>query len=185
MPETVLELLKKHLDTEGRSDALSPLPGDFYSRISIYSQRLRRSTGTGNSEVANRLISRQVSMIRSMSSQLLDLRAQKATALSSFAQMLPEERYVCSARRRFKRRFETFVEALSAGQPSFVEFAHRNETTREVKVRFTKRVNELVGMDFRHYGPFEPDDLASIPSADADVLIAVGDAVEIFTREES
>ena len=185
MPETILELLKRHLDTEGRSDTLSPLPNDFYPRISNYSQRLRRSAGSGNSEAANRLISRQVSMIRSMSTQLLDLRAQKALALNSFSQLLPEERYVCSAQRRFRRRFGTLVEALSAGQPSFIEFAHRNETTREVKVRFAKHINELVGMDLRHYGPFEADDLASIPAADADVLIAVGDAVEIFTREES
>jgi hypothetical protein len=44
-------------------------------------------------------------------------------------------------------------------------------------------VNELVGFDMRRYGPFEVDDVASIPAASADVLIAGGDAVEIVTRD--
>ncbi len=185
MAETMLEYMKRHLDSELQSTSLQPLHGDFYSRLSAYSQKLKRSSGSGSSEVSIRLIARQASMIDSMARQLLALRANKATQQQAFLQLLPEERYVCSAQHKFERRFDTFVEAVSGGQPSFIEFAHRSESDRSITVRFTKHVNELVGLDQRRYGPFEPDDVASIPAASADILVASGDAVEIYTREEA
>ena len=185
MADTTLEYLKKALDAELQTAALLQLPRDFYSKISIYSQKLRRSAGSNTSEVANRLIAKQARMIDSMARQLLVVRAKKATQQQALLQLLPEERYVCSAQRRFQRRFDAFVEAVSAGQPSFIEFAHRKEAERNVSVRFTKHVDELVGLDLRRYGPFEAEDVASLPAANADILIAGGDALEINTRDEA
>jgi DNA replication factor GINS len=184
MPETTLEYLKRRLDSEGQSDPLLPLPSDFYSRISTYSQKLKRSAGSGSSEISIRLIATQSRMIESMVSQLLKLRTRKAMRQNALLQLLPEERYVCSAEQKFQRRFQTLVEAVSSGQPSFIEFAHLTESQRSVTVMFVKRVNELVGLDMRRYGPFEADDVASIPAASADILIAGGDAVEVYTRDD-
>jgi hypothetical protein len=116
--------------------------------------------------------------------QLLKLRTKKAMQQNALLQLLPEERYVCSAEQKFQKRFQTLVDAVSSGQPSFVEFAHLTESQRRVTVRFVKHVSELVGLDLRHYGPFERDDVASIPAASADILIAGGDAVEIYTRDD-
>ncbi len=185
MAETTLDYLKRHLDLELHSTVLQPLPSDFYSRISIYSQKLKRSSGSGNSEASIRLIARQAGMIDSMAKQFLGVRARKATYQAAFLQLLPEERYVCSVQRKFQRRLDTFVEAVSGGQPSFIEFAHRSESERSMIIRFTKHVNEMVGLDARRYGPFEVDDIASIPAASADILVAGGDAVEVYTREEA
>ena len=185
MADTTLEYLKKSLDSELQNAALLQLPRDFYSKISVYSQKLRRSSGSSTSEVANRIIAKQAKMIDSMARQLLVVRAKKATQQRALLQLLPEERYVCSAQRRFQKRFDTFIEAVSAGQPSFIEFAHRSEAERSISVRFTKRVDEVVGLDLRHYGPFEAEDVASLPAANADILITSGDAVEIYTRDEA
>jgi DNA replication factor GINS len=184
MVETMLEYLKRQLESEAQSDALIPLPNDFYSRISLYCQKLKRSASSGASEVSQHLIATQSKMIEAMVIQLLRLRTGKAIRQNALIQLLPEERYVCSAEQKFQRRFQTMVEAVSGGQPSFVEFAHQNESQRNVTVRFTKHVNELVGLDMRRYGPFEVDDMASIPAASADILIAGGDAVEVHTRDE-
>lgn len=185
MADTTLEYLKRTLDSEMQAAVLLQLPGDFYSKISVYSQKLRRSAGSSTSEVVNRLIAKQARMIDSMAKQLFTVRANKATRQHAFLQLLPEERYVCSAQQKFQRRFETFVEAVSAGQPSFIEFAHRSEAERSISLRFTKHVNELVGLHLRRYGPFEAEDVASLPAANADILIASGDAVEICTRDEA
>lgn len=185
MADTTLERLKRALDAEVRTDALTPLPGDFYSGISVYCQKLRRSSGSSASEVTNRLVSRQATMIDSMVRQLLALRTKKASSKRALVQLLPEERYVCSAQRRHQRRFEAFVEAVSAGQPSFIDYAHTSEDRRNVSVKFTSHVGELVGLDSRRYGPFDPEDVASLPAVNADVLIASGDAVEIYSREDA
>ncbi|MDA4119542.1 MAG: hypothetical protein OK436_03045 [Thaumarchaeota archaeon] len=184
MAETTLEYLKRRLDSEIASETLTQLSTDFYSTLSSYSQKLKRSAGSGNSEVSVRLIATQTRMIESMVRQLLKLRTKKAMRQNALLQLLPEERYVCSAEQKFQRRFETMVEAVSSGQPSFVEFAHASESQRSVTVRFVKRVNELVGLDMKHYGPFEADDVASIPAASADILVAGGDAVEVYTRDD-
>ena len=184
MAETTLEYLKRRLDSEIVSETLTPLPTDFYSALSNYSQKLKRSAGSGSSEVSVRLFATQARMIESMVRQLLKIRTKKAIHQNALLQLLPEERYVCSAEQKFRRRFETMVEAVSSGQPSFIEFAHASESQRSVTVRFVKRVNELVGLDMKHYGPFEADDVASIPAASADILVAGGDAVEVHTRDD-
>ncbi len=185
MTETTLEFVKRHLDSEMESQGLHQLPADFYSRVSQYSQRLKRSTSSGTSEVAVRLVRRQAEMLESMTSQLFEVRAAKAASGNAFHQLLPEERYVCSMQRRFQRRRSALIDALSSGKPSFVEFAHRAETGRNTTVRFLKHTNELVGSDLKRYGPFEAEDVASIPAANADILISGGEAVEVYTREET
>ncbi len=185
MAETTLEFVKRHLDLEMQSEGLHQLPEDFYSRVSQYSQKLRRSAGSENSEVAIRLISRQTEMLESMTGQLFEVRARKATAGNVFHQLLPEERYVCSKQQKFLRRRRVLIEALSAGKPSLIEFAQRSEAARSTTVRFARSTSELVGADLKRYGPFEKDDVASIPSANADILVAGGDAVEVWVREES
>lgn len=184
MAETTLEYLKRRLDSESQSEPLLPLPSDFYSSLSAYSQKLKRSAGAGASEVSVHLIAAQGRMIESMVKQLLRLRTSKAMQQGALLQLLPEERYVCSAEQKFQRRFQILVDAIASGQPSFVEFAHLTESQRNVTVRFVKHVNELVGLDMRHYGPFEAEDVASIPAASADILITGGDAIEVYTRDD-
>ena len=184
MPETTLDSLRRRLDSETISSTLVPLPTDFYSKLSAYSQKLKRSAASGASDVSVHLTATQVRMIESMVAQLLRLRSKKAMQQNALLQLLPEERYVCSAEQKFQKRFQTLVEAVTKGQPSFVEFAHLTETQRSVTVRFVKHVNEVVGLDMRRYGPFEADDVASIPAASADILIAGGDAVEVYTRDD-
>ncbi|QQG48358.1 MAG: DNA replication complex GINS family protein [archaeon] len=185
MAEQVLEYLKRQLDSELQSSHLVPLPSDFYSKISSYSQKLKRSAGGGASDAAVRLIGIQAGMLESMAKELLEARIRKAVLQKQYLQLLPEERYVASARQKFESRFKGFVEAVSKGQPSFIDMAHRNEVGRSVTVRFTKQVSELVGLDLKRYGPFEVDDVASIPAANAGILVANGDAVEISTRDEA
>jgi Gins51-like protein len=46
-----------------------------------------------------------------------------------------------------------------------------------------KHTNEIVGGDMRRYGPFEANDVASIPASDAAILVAGGEAVEVRIRQ--
>jgi DNA replication factor GINS len=165
-----------------QSEALHQLPVDFYSRITQYNQKMRRTAGAGSAEATVRLLSRQTAMISSMTRQLLSIRTKKATGNLSL-QLLPEERYVVSIRESFQRRFDTFVDAITEGKPSFIEFAHRNESMRSMVVRFLKHTDEIVGGDMRRYGPFEVNDVASISASEAAILIAGGDAVEVRIRQ--
>lgn len=182
MDDPVLERIRQQLDLETRSPSLLPIPNGFYSKLATYCQRLRRSAGSGSSDVTLRLVDVQTKLIERMSRDLITLRTDKAKTEGPL-QLLPEERYVSSVAQEYHVRLEAFVDALCTGQPSFIQYANRRESGRSVVVRFTKRVDELIGLDLRRYGPFETDDVASIPAANADILVAGGDAVEIRAKE--
>ena len=115
--------------------------------------------------------------------RLVSLRVRRALSHGSISQMLPEERYVGSIEEDFQRRLDSLAEAVSSGQSSFLEFAQRSEMRRNVTIRFVKPVMEVIGLDLRRYGPFKPNDLASIPAANAEVLLANGEAVLVHTRD--
>lgn len=183
MPENILEYLNRHLELEEESEKLLQLPSDFYSRVTSYARSLRRAYNPSNSEVTNSLIDRQTRMIQDMVRRLTTLRARKALVQKSFSQLLPEERHVCSLEDSFEQRLEEFIGAVSSGQSSFLELAHRNETNRNVVVRFVKPVTEVIGADLRRYGPFKPNDLASLPAANADILVANAEAVFVRSRD--
>ena len=183
MPENTLEFLNRHLALEEESEKLIQLPSDLYSRTASYARSLRRASSPSNSEITNRLLARQSTMIRDMIGRLVALRARKAISQAVVSQLLPEERYVCSPEESYTTRLDEFVTAVSSGQSSFLELAHRSEMNRNVVVRFTKPVSEVIGADLRRYGPFRPNDLASLPAANADILVANDEAVVVRSRD--
>ena len=182
MAEITMDYLRGHLDAEEQSEKLTAVPADLYSVVAAYAQLLKRTSGSGNSEVANRLVARQTSMLDSMVRKLLETRAKKALAQGAVSQLLPEERYAVTVGEDYTARMRDFADSISSGQPSAVDLARKHEMSRSATVKFLKHVNELVGPDMRRYGPFEPEDLASIPAASADVLVASGEAVEVRSR---
>jgi len=183
LPESTLEYLKRCLDAEEQSEKLTLLPNDLYSRVATYAQLLRRTSGAGNSDVTNRLIIRQSAMLESMVRKLLETRARKAMVHKAVPQLLPEERHIVFVEETYNRELNAFIEAVASGQSSAVELAQKNELNRSTTVRFVKHVDELVGLDLRRYGPFEPEDLASLPAANADLLVANGEAITVNPRE--
>ena len=182
MPDTVIEIMQRQLELEEATDALGQLPPGFYAMVSSYSQKLRRSSGQGMSDVVVHLAAVQEKMVRVMTREILTIRAKKASQLNSLRLLLPEERYVCSALKSYQERFDSFIEAVATGRPSLLARAKRDELERAVTVRFTKPVGELVGLDNRRYGPFESEDVASIPAASAEILLGAGSAEEVQAK---
>lgn len=178
-----MEQLQRHLETEEQSDKLTVLSNDLYTRVASYMQNLRRTASSNNSDITNRLIAKQMTLIEGMVNQLLSVRLKKAITQSAAQQLLPEERFLCSLDSEFQRRKKAFLDAVVSGQPSFMSMAYRNEMGRSVTVRFLKPVTEIVGFDLRRYGPFKPQDLAVVPSANADILVANMEAVLVYPAE--
>jgi DNA replication factor GINS len=182
LPEPTLDSLKKHLDAEEQSEKLLQLPNDFYLTVASYAQLLKRTSSSSSSELANKLIAKQSELLASMVRDLVRVRMSKASSQKAIPQLLPEERYVCSMERTYARNLDSFIQAVASGQPSIVELERKSELARSTTVRFLKHVDELVGLDLRKYGPYEPEDLALIPAANADLLVANGEAVEVTPR---
>jgi DNA replication initiation complex subunit (GINS family) len=184
LPEPTLDYVKRHLDFEERSNEIAPIPDDFYTRVSAYAQGLRRSSSSSNSDITNKLISKQSEMIAGMVNELIRRRMAKASSQGQASHLLPEERFAYSAADTLDRRIKALVEAAASGRPSFIEHARRTEMNRSTTLRFLKPITEIIGIDMRHYGPFNPDDLASLPAANAELLVMNGEAVAVQTRDD-
>ena len=180
---TTIEFLKRQLEGEEHSDRLLQLPGDTYSKVATYTQGLKRVASSNNSEITNRLVRRQLELIDGLTRRLLTVRTRKATSQGIAYRLLPEERFVCASAIEFRRVSEEFIHAVVNGQPSFLANAVRRELGRSVTVRFLKPVEEVIGFDMRRYGPFKSEDIAVIPSANADVFVANGEAAIVHPRE--
>jgi DNA replication factor GINS len=174
--EGTLELVKRYLDIEQSSDRIIRLPSDTYSKLATYCQHLRRATTINGDDLTSRLTRKQISLLEGIIDQWLKTRMEKVISGASAEDLLPEEKHVSGLYMEFRKRQQRFIGAIVNGQPSFFALARKNEMSKQVTVRFLNPVGEIVGFDLKRYGPFKRHDVGIVPSANADVLVANGDA---------
>ena len=58
-----------------------------------------------------------------------------------------------------------------------------NHKTKKIVVRFLKEVDEIVGVDLERYGPFEVEDIATVPYENAQALIAKNAATKVHLED--
>ena len=51
-----------------------------------------------------------------------------------------------------------------------------------IVLRFIKEIPTLVGFDMKTYGPFNPEDIATLPPENARILIKQGMAVQVDVK---
>ncbi|MEM2638612.1 MAG: hypothetical protein QW113_01175, partial [Candidatus Bathyarchaeia archaeon] len=56
---------------------------------------------------------------------------------------------------------------------------NRRETKGFLTVCIVKEIPQIVGVDMKIYGPFKPEDIATLPEENARALIKQGAAIEI------
>lgn len=176
MAESVLESLKRQLETEEQSERLVKIPSDTYSKLASHMQNLRRIPNSNGEDLQSRLIRKQATILQGMVSQLLRLRLGKAKKAET-TDLLPEEKYVYGLHSEFKTREGKFISAIMSGYPSFFALAQKEVMSKKVTVRFLRDVGEIMGFDLKRYGPFRVHDLAIVPAANAEVFVANGDAL--------
>lgn len=158
---------------------MQELPSDFYERLADYIARIRReSRMLDSTSVKSKLISRELKNVRKLTEELLQTRLQKAIDTRPHDLHMGEG-LVSGEREIFLRMKDSFNDS----QTLLKHVLHgtnkkRKEKTRERKesssrsmVRFTKGIPEFVGVDLKSYGPFEAEDVATLPKESAKVLM--------------
>jgi DNA replication factor GINS len=75
--------------------------------------------------------------------------------------------------------YQTFLKDILQGHLSRIE---REEKPKKLLLRFVQEIPAIVGSDMKTYGPFEPEDIATLPSENARILIKQGVAVEVEVK---
>ena len=72
--------------------------------------------------------------------------------------------------------YQSFSKDILRGQLSRVEKGEKQAMT---VLRFIQEIPALIGSDLKTYGPFAPEDIATLPPENARIFVKQGVAVEV------
>ena len=82
-----------------------------------------------------------------------------------------------------RQRKETILSATLNGRLKLLETVANSHRSRSIVVRFLKPIDQIVGTDLQNYGPFEAEDVATLPFENASALINKKIAVKIIWED--
>ena len=167
---------------ETESDLIQEIDPNFYRNLSDFIGNLKKQEFDG---VESKIKQSLIDMASELTSLLLHNRLEKITRLDDieFTNLLDEEKFILDAEERKRERLEMILSATINGKSKFLESLSQNHKTRTVVLRFLKDVDEIVGADLEKYGPFKPEDIATIPYENAQALITKKAATKIHWED--
>jgi DNA replication factor GINS len=157
--------------------------------------------------VKTSLLEHEAKNVERMLSELLDLRYRKILKTITKLHKAPiellttEEAQMCEGFVGFSEAYRSFAKNLKQGervvpvQPAVQYQAAQTQaqvdvptvkviikpqvhvTHKRLTLRFTKNIPAIMGADMKSYGPFQAEDVASLPSMNAQILVKQGMAV--------
>ncbi|MEM1587229.1 MAG: hypothetical protein QXX99_07360 [Candidatus Bathyarchaeia archaeon] len=168
---------------ERESPELQPLPKDFYTRLAEYVRRIREEMRMMDEEsLRGRIIRVEEENVRRMVSDLIQTRHRKILELIEKEGAIPlsslteEEESLYGGLMESKKALNNLLNDIMLGQkPRVKQFRSSGLSL----VRILRELPQIIGVDMKVYGPFKPEDIATLPEENARALIRQGAVVEI------
>jgi len=162
------------------------LPGDFYARLAEYMKKIREESRMLDEKTTKaRLMRLELSNVKTMIREIVQLRREKVLRKTMAGKIVPKEN-LTDEEERLRRgilplaeTYQVFLKDLLRGQLSTVE---KGEKPKQILVRFLQPVPAIIGSDMKPYGPFKAEDMATLPTENARILINQGAAVEVEAK---
>jgi DNA replication factor GINS len=168
---------------EKESLDLQPLPKDFYAKVAEYIKSIRKeSRMLDNKAVKARLIKIELKNAKKLIEEILKLRFEKILEAMRSGKIVPGNYLTCEEEKIGGKMFpvadyyQSLTKNLLQGNLSK---ALGERETKKVVVRFLRNVPAIVGVDLKTYGPYQSEDVASLPAENAKILIKQRIAVEV------
>ncbi len=120
--------------------------------------------------------------VQKMVKELVLLRHEK-TVKKAFAGETPPTESLTREEERMAREtvpsFESFQNLLKDMLSGRLPQIESKEKPERRVLRFVKEIPAIIGADMKTYGPFKPEDIASVPQENARILVKQGVAVEV------
>jgi DNA replication factor GINS len=167
---------------ETESDSIQEMEPNFYRHLSDFIGNLKRQEFDG---IESKIKQSLIDMASELTSLLLHNRLEKTIRSDNidFTNLLDEEKFILDAEEQKRERLEMILSATINGKSKFLESLSQNHKTKTVVLRFLKDVDEIVGADLEKYGPFQPEDIATIPYENAQALITKKVAAKIHWED--
>ena len=163
---------------ETENDSLLEINPNFYQFLSDFIGNLRKQEFDG---VENKIKDTMIEMASELTSLLIHIRLEKIFDSNDYdiGHLLDEEKYILDSQDEQNERIEMILSATINGKSKFLESLAENHKIKKVVIRFLSEVDEIVGADLEKYGPFQAEDIATIPYENAQALIAKNIATKV------
>jgi DNA replication initiation complex subunit (GINS family) len=175
---------------------LGSLPPDFYARVADYLRRLKEENHMqeqNQKTLKTTLLAREQANVIHMTRELIAARYRKLAKMIVAGKTPPmdclasEEQKLCTGIVPSAEAFNRFAAGLLEGKLFVINVeAPVSQTASEppvvhkrVTLRFLKPVPSIIGSDMKSYGPFLVEDVASVPTENAKILVKQGLAKQI------
>jgi DNA replication factor GINS len=162
------------------------LPKNFYAKIAEYVKKIREEHRMLDKKTTKaKLLKREFENVSSMAKQLFQLRYKKLREKSLARETVPRD-ILTEEEEKFHgeilplaETYQAFLKDILQGSLSRIE---KEEKPKKILLRFVQEIPAIVGSDMKTYGPFEPEDIATLPSENARILIKQGVAMEVEAK---
>jgi len=195
--DEIKDAWESEIENEGLQDLGDLRLGKMISYLS--NVRLSLASTDAEKRVQADILTQEALNLEFMIEDLLNLRRQKilSAAISGYRprgdMTLAEEELYNRTQRALDGHTEFVKDSLAGSKPKKKadhrpkgpKESHVSETVEFVTVRFLRPISEaFLGLDERTYGPFNKEDVAKIPAANARTWIRDGTVVRIVTKED-
>jgi len=162
---------------------VQPLPKDFFDRLAQYVKRLREEGRMLDEKTTRaKLLLRESKNVKKLCGELIQLRYEKILKKMMAGETVVKEGLTDDEEKLFREiaasteSYQNFLKGVLSGRSLSVEVKERAK--RRV-LRFLQEIPAIIGADMKTYGPFKPEDVASVPAENARILVKQGLAVEV------
>jgi len=183
----VYEELYEAWRRERESVEIQMLPKDFYVRLADYVRKMREESRMLDKKTTRaKLMEREFKNVKALIKKLLQLRYKKSLDMVKAGKTVPKE-HLTEEEEPLYAEIQPLAESYQA---LFKEISRGHLPSKKMKkkakgmvVRFLKEVPAIIGADMKTYGPFKPEDIATLPVENAKALIKQEVAMEIEIKE--
>ena len=174
-----LKSLHVNVMQEFQTDEVQKLDTDYFRNLSSFLGNLKNEEYDG---VENKIKTQMISFTTELTELLINKRLEKTSSVS-YSILTDEEKFIIDSNNEMDERKEMVISGIINGKSKFLEITSTKHKVKPVTVRFVKEFDEIVGVDLEKYGPFKPEDIATIPNENAQALISNGVALKVRIEE--
>jgi len=168
---------------ERETTEIQALPKDFYVKLAGYIKKMRdESRMLDEKTVRAKLLRRESKNVKKMVKELIQLRYEKALKKAMDGEIVAKESLTYEEEKLLGEvmpsieSYQTLLKDILGGRSPRIEVKEKPKT---MILRFIQEIPAIIGADMKTYGPFKPEDIASLPIENAKILVKQGVAVEV------
>jgi DNA replication factor GINS len=171
----IYKILEKEIETS----TLQPIGPDTFQKIAEELGDLKSKTYGG---IEAQIREELAEILETLAHLIIETRQSKIFSNNEpldYSKLTDEEKYILDGKRESNKKIDEVITALINGRPKLLESISSRMHSKQIVVRFLTPMAAFIGTDMNKYGPYEKEDVASLPFENARSIIDASGAIEV------